>query len=201
MARGINKVILVGNLGNDPETRTFPDGGQLTNITLATSESWKDRQTGQQQERTEWHRVTFNGRLAEIAAQYLRKGSKVYIEGSLRTRKWQDKNTGADRYSTDIVAREMQMLDSRGMENQGSYQAPAPNAGQAAGGQNFTAPQQQGQTGAQGQNFSQQAPAQNFAQPPAGNAPFNQNSAPATNQPQAPAGGGFTDDFDDDIPF
>ena len=119
MARGINKVILVGNLGNDPETRTFPDGGQLTNIALATSESWKDRQTGQQQERTEWHRVTFNGRLAEIAAQYLRKGSKVYIEGSLRTRKWQDKE-GQDKYTTEIVAGEMQMLDSRGDSNPGS---------------------------------------------------------------------------------
>jgi single-strand DNA-binding protein len=135
MARGINKVIIVGNLGNDPETRSFRDGGQLTNITVATSESWKDRQTGQQQERTEWHRVTFNGRLAEIAAQYLLKGSKVYIEGSLRTRKWQDKTTGADRYVTDIVAREMQMLDSRPQgdphygANQGSQNfAPAPNA-------------------------------------------------------------------------
>ena len=97
MARGVNKVILVGNLGQDPETRTFPDGGQITNITVATSESWKDRQTGQPQERTEWHRVVFNGRLAEIAGQYLRKGSKVYLEGSLRTRKWQGKNTGQDR--------------------------------------------------------------------------------------------------------
>ena len=125
MARGINKVILVGNLGNDPETRTFPDGGSLTNISVATSESWKDRQTGEQQERTEWHRVTFNGRLAEIAAQYLRKGSKVYIEGSLRTRKYQDKQTGADRYATDIVAREMQMLDSRqDMGGSGGYQQP-----------------------------------------------------------------------------
>jgi single-strand DNA-binding protein len=203
MARGINKVILVGNLGNDPETRTFPDGGQLTNITLATSESWKDRQTGQQQERTEWHRVTFNGRLAEVTAQYLRKGSKVYIEGSLRTRKWQDKTTGADRYSTDIVAREMQMLDSRGMENQGAYQAPVQNSGQAPGGQNFAPPQQQGQAAPQAQNFNQQAPAQNFSQPQGASAPFNQNApqAPAPSQPQAPAGGGFTDDFDDDIPF
>jgi single-strand DNA-binding protein len=199
MARGINKVILVGNLGNDPETRTFPDGGQLTNITLATSESWKDRQTGQQQERTEWHRVTFNGRLAEISAQYLRKGSKVYIEGSLRTRKWQDKNTGADRYSTDIVAREMQMLDSRGMDNQGGYQAPAQNPGQ--GGQNFAPAQQQAQSAPQTQNFSQQAPVQSFSQPQGANAPFNQNANPAPAQPQAPAGGGFTDDFDDDIPF
>lgn len=113
MARGINKVIIVGNLGQDPETRTFPDGGSITSISIATSEVWTDKQTGQPQERTEWHRVVFRGRLAEIAAQYLRKGSKVYIEGSLRTSKYQDRQTGADRYSTDIMAREMQMLDSR----------------------------------------------------------------------------------------
>jgi len=113
MAKGVNKVILVGNLGQDPETRTFQDGGQVTNVTVATSESWKDKQTGQPQERTEWHRIVFNGRLAEIAAQYLRKGSKVYIEGSLRTRKWQDKQTGQDKYATEIAVREMQMLDSR----------------------------------------------------------------------------------------
>lgn len=123
MAQGINKAIIIGNLGNDPETRTFPDGGQVTNITVATSESWKDKQTGQQQERKEWHRVSFNGRLAEIAAKYLRKGSKVYIEGSLRTSKYQDKQTGADRYSTDIVARQMQMLDSR---SEGAPQQQAP---------------------------------------------------------------------------
>ena len=136
MARGINKVILVGNLGQDPETRTFPDGGSLTNISVATSEGWKDKQTGEQKERTEWHRVVFNGRLAEIAAQYLNKGSKVYIEGSLRTRKYQDKQTGQDRYSTDIFAREMQMLDSRGM-----------GEGQPGGGQQFQqqAPRQQQQ--------------------------------------------------------
>jgi len=113
MARGINKVIIVGNLGQDPETRTFPSGGSITNISIATSETWKDKQTGQQQERTEWHRIVFRGRLAEIAAQYLRKGAKVYVEGSLQTRKWQDKQTGQDRYSTEINAREMQMLDGR----------------------------------------------------------------------------------------
>ncbi len=120
MARGINKVILIGNLGNDPEQRAMPNGNAVTNITVATSESWKDKQSGQQQERTEWHRVVFFNRLAEIAGQYLSKGSKVYIEGSLRTRKWQDTNTGQDRYSTEIVASEMQMLDSRGQ--QGGYQ-------------------------------------------------------------------------------
>jgi len=112
MARGINKVILVGNCGNDPETAFMPSGGAVTNISVATSDTWKDKQTGQQQERTEWHRVVFFNRLAEIVGQYLKKGSKVYVEGSLRTRKWQDKS-GQDRYTTEIVASEMQMLDSR----------------------------------------------------------------------------------------
>jgi len=113
MARGVNKVILIGNLGADPETRYLPSGGAVTNVRLATSESWTDRNTGQKQERTEWHRVVFFSRLAEIAAEYLKKGSKVYIEGALRTRKWQDKE-GKDQYTTEIVANEMQMLDSRG---------------------------------------------------------------------------------------
>ncbi|MEE2651298.1 MAG: single-stranded DNA-binding protein, partial [Pseudomonadota bacterium] len=106
MARGINKVILVGNLGQDPETRYMPSGGAVTNVTIATSETWKDKQTGQPQERTEWHRVVFFNRLAEIAGEYLKKGSKVYVEGSLRTRKWQDQS-GQDRYTTEIVAAEM----------------------------------------------------------------------------------------------
>ena len=113
MARGINKVILVGNLGKDPESKFMPNGNAVTNIAIATSESWKDKQTGQQQERTEWHRVVFFNRLAEIATEYLKKGSKVYLEGSLRTRKWQAQD-GQDRYTTEIVASEMQMLDSRG---------------------------------------------------------------------------------------
>ena len=113
MARGVNKVILVGNLGNDPETRYMPSGGAVTNISIATSESWKDKNTGEMQERTEWHRVVFFNRLAEIAGEYLKKGSKVYVEGSLRTRKWQGQD-GQDRYTTEIVASEMQMLDSRG---------------------------------------------------------------------------------------
>ncbi len=111
MARGINKVIIVGNCGQDPETRYLPSGGAVTNISLATSESWKDKNTGEQQERTEWHRVVFFNRLGEIAGEYLKKGSKVYVEGSLRTRKWQGQD-GADRYTTEIVASEMQMLDS-----------------------------------------------------------------------------------------
>jgi single-strand DNA-binding protein len=113
MARGVNKVILVGNLGKDPETRYMPSGSAVTNLTLATSESWKDKQSGEQQERTEWHKIAMFGRLAEIAAEYLRKGSQVYIEGKLRTRKWQDKE-GKDRWTTEIVADEMQMLGGKG---------------------------------------------------------------------------------------
>src|SRR5437879_3400952 len=113
MARGVNKVILIGNLGADPETRAMPSGTTVANVRIATSESWRDKQTGEQQERTEWHRVAFFGRLAEIAGEYLRKGSQVYIEGSLRTRKWQDKQ-GTERYSTEIVGNDMQMLGGRG---------------------------------------------------------------------------------------
>jgi single-strand DNA-binding protein len=172
MARGINKVILVGNLGNDPETRYMPSGGAVTNISVATSESWKDKQTGQPQERTEWHRVVFFNRLAEIAGEYLKKGSKVYVEGSLRTRKWQDQS-GQDKYTTEIVGGEMQMLDSRGgggqmgggMGGDPGYAEAPPSAGGSS------APQQQGQ---------------------------QQGQAPAA-QPGAPAGN--FDDFDDDIPF
>jgi len=113
MARGINKVILVGNLGADPETRYMPSGGAVTNLSIATSETWKDKQSGEQKDRTEWHKVAMFGRLAEIAAEYLRKGSQVYIEGKLRTRKWQDKD-GNDRWTTEIIADEMQMLGGRG---------------------------------------------------------------------------------------
>ena len=113
MARGINKVILVGNLGKDPETRYMPNGKAVTNFSIATSESWTDKQSGDKQERTEWHNIVMFEKLAEIAAEYLRKGSQVYVEGSLRTRKWQDKE-GKDRYTTEIVARDMQMLGGRG---------------------------------------------------------------------------------------
>ena len=130
MARGINKVILVGNLGADPETRYMPSGSAVTNVRIATTESWKDRNTGEQQERTEWHRVAFFGRLAEIAAEYLRKGSQVYVEGKLRTRKWQDAE-GKDRWSTEIVANEMQMLGGRpgsGAPAQAAARAAAPPA-------------------------------------------------------------------------
>ena len=113
MSRGVNKVIIVGNLGKDPETRYMPSGSAVTNLSIATTEAWKDKQSGDQQERTEWHKVAMFGRLAEIAAEYLRKGSQVYIEGKLRTRKWQDKE-GKDRWTTEIVADEMQMLGSKG---------------------------------------------------------------------------------------
>ncbi|WP_373083380.1 single-stranded DNA-binding protein, partial [Zhongshania sp.] len=155
MARGINKVILVGNLGQDPETRYMPSGGAVTNVTIATSETWKDKQSGQPQERTEWHRVVFFNRLAEIAGEYLKKGSKVYVEGSLRTRKWQNKE-GVDQYTTEIVAAEMQMLDGRGGsgggassgdDGYGQQQAP-----QAAAPRRAPPPQQQNRAPAPAQN-------------------------------------------------
>jgi len=193
MARGVNKVILVGNLGGDPEVRYMPSGGAVTNVTIATSESWKDRNTGQQQERTEWHRVVFFNRLAEIAGEYLRKGSKVYVEGSLRTRKWQDQS-GQDKYTTEIVAAEMQMLDSRGGSmNDGGY-----NQGNQMGGYQQApqqAPQQQGYQ-QQPQQAPQQAPQQQGGYQPAPQQPAPQ-AQPQSAPQQAP---GF-DDFDDDIPF
>lgn len=160
MARGVNKVILVGNCGKDPETKFLPSGNAVANISIATSESWKDKQTGQKQERTEWHNVAFIGRLAEIAGEYLRKGSKVYIEGSLRTRKWQDQS-GQDRYTTEIIASDMQMLDSRegGQAPQQGYQqqAPAPQQNQQAPHQQLHAPHDAAQ-------YRQNASAQNAAQ-------------------------------------
>lgn len=138
MAKGINRVTIIGNLGQDPETKALPSGSYVTNISVATSESWKDKQTGQQQERTEWHRIVFFNRLAEIAGEYLKKGSQVYIEGKLQTRKWQDQN-GQDRYNTEIVANEMQMLGGRAeaaepLRNSGGHQVgfhhPTPQAAQ-----------------------------------------------------------------------
>ena len=190
MARGINKVILVGNLGQDPETRYMPSGGAVANITVATSEAWKDKETGQPQERTEWHRVVFFNRLAEIAGEYLKKGAKVYIEGSLRTRKWQDQQ-GVDRYTTEIVAAEMQMLDSRnnGGQQQGGYQ----QAPQQQGG--YQQPQQPPQQ-QQPQNGAQRPQRGSPSEPQHGymGQPANQGAAPP------PAPGGF-DDYDDDIPF
>jgi single-strand DNA-binding protein len=173
MARGINKVILVGNLGADPETRAMPSGTTVANLRIATSESWRDKQSGEQQERTEWHRVALFGRLGEIAAEYLKKGSQVYIEGSLRTRKWQDKQ-GNERYSTEIVANEMQMLGSGrgggggggggGMGGGAGGGAPGPGSGAGSGGSR-------------------------------GGDPFPEYSH------SEGAAGGARDDFDDDIPF
>ena len=170
MARGRNKVIIVGNCGQDPETRYLPSGGAVTNISLATSESWKDKNTGEQQERTEWHKVVFYNRLGEIAGEYLKKGSKVYVEGSLRTRKWQGQD-GSDRYTTEVIANEMQMLDSRGGQEGGGGGGYQQNRPQQNQGQ-----QNQGQMQNQGQQQ-------------------NHNPAP---KPQAPQG---METFDDDIPF
>ncbi len=121
MARGINKAIIVGNLGRDPEVRYSANGTAITNVTVATSDVWKDKSTGENQERTEWHRVVFFGRLAEVAAEYLKKGSQVYLEGRIQTRKWQDQN-GQDRFTTEIVASEMQMLGARGGAGEPQYQ-------------------------------------------------------------------------------
>ena len=173
----VNKVIIVGNLGRDPETRSFPDGGQICNVTIATTDKWKDKQSGEMRDATEWHRVVFNGRLAEIAAQYLRKGSQVYVEGSLRTRKWTDQS-GVEKYSTEIRADSMQMLGSR----------------QGMGGP------QQGNDGGYDNGGYDSAP------PPQHRAPAARPPAPAT-APRAPApapagrtSSGF-DDMDDDIPF
>ncbi|KMW73221.1 single-stranded DNA-binding protein [Photorhabdus luminescens subsp. luminescens] len=178
-SRGINKVILIGNLGQDPEVRYMPNGGAVTNITLATSESWRDKQTGEMKEKTEWHRVVLFGKLAEVAGEYLRKGSQVYIEGSLQTRKWQDQN-GQERYTTEVVVNmggTMQMMGSRAG---GSFQDSQPQ------GSGWGQPQQP-----QPQQQSQQQP-QQFS---GGGAPSRpaQSFAPQSNEPPM--------DFDDDIPF
>ena len=144
MARGINKVILVGNLGADPEVRYSAAGSAVTNARLATTDQWKDRQTGEQQERTEWHRLVFFSRLAEIAGEYLKKGSKVYVEGRLQTRKWQGQD-GQDRYTTEIVVNDMQMLDGPGggMGGGGAGAGVSAGAGSSAGGQSAPAPSQE----------------------------------------------------------
>ena len=194
MARGINKVILIGNLGQDPEVRYMPQGGAVANLSIATSESWKDKATGEMKEQTEWHRVVIYQRLAEIAGEYLRKGSKVYIEGKLKTRKWQDQQ-GVERYTTEIVANELQMLDGRG-EGQGGgmgggmgggQQAYQPRAPQQA------APQQAAYQGAPQQNFQPQGNYQKPAQPQGG---FQQQPPAQQRPPMEPP-----IDFDDDIPF
>lgn len=193
-SRGVNKVILIGNLGQDPEVRYTPNGVAIANLRLATSESWKDQQ-GQTQERTEWHRVVMYRRLAEIAGEYVKKGSKVYIEGKLQTRKWQDKD-GQDRYTTEIVADEMQMLDGR------------PGAGDGA-------PRQGGGQYNQQPSYNQAPPAQNYGGGGSNYGGGNRNqggqgnqgnygNAPAQQPQQNNPGAGFAEpnlDFDDDIPF
>ena len=191
MARGINKVILIGNVGQDPEVKYMPSGGAVTNISVATSETWKDKNTGQPQERTEWHRVVFFNRLGEIAGEYLKKGSKVYVEGALRTRKWQAQD-GTDRYTTEIVANEMQMLDGRSDNAGGGFNQN--NDSQFGGGQNDYSQGGANQGGYSNQN---RAPAQQAPRPSQGGG-FNQQQPPAHSAPQQPAG---FDSFDDDIPF
>ena len=208
MARGVNKVILIGNLGQDPEVRFMPSGNPVANLRLATTDTWTDRQSGQRQERTEWHSVVMFNKLAEISQQYLKKGSRIYIEGRLQTRKWQGQD-GQDRYSTEIVANDMQMLDSRGgggdfqgggAPRQGNYQQ-----GGGYGGQ----PQPQGNYGAapppQGGNFAGGQPQQRPApQPAPAPAPSQGGGQQQGGQQQgnygAPDPGSF-DDFDDEIPF
>ncbi|MFM9925774.1 single-stranded DNA-binding protein [Variovorax sp. H27-G14] len=193
----VNKVIVVGNLGRDPEMRTFPSGDQVANVTVATTDRWKDKQSGEMREATEWHRIVFNGRLAEIAGQYLRKGSQVYVEGSLRTRKWTDKD-GAEKYTTEIRADQMQMLGSRqgmggpsgGPEDDGGYsqQGGGGGGGYSQGGNGGGGG---GGAGGGGGGYAPRPPAPAAAP----RAP-----APAPRQAPAKSSSGF-DDMDDDIPF
>lgn len=210
MARGINKVILIGNLGQDPEVRFTPSGTAVANLNLATSDTWMDKQTGQRQERTEWHRIVLFNKTAEIAQQYLKKGAKVYIEGRLQTRKWQDQN-GQDKYSTEIVANDMQMLDSRGGDFQGggSYQNNQPQQGGGYPPQGNNQSQgggypPQGNNQFQGNNPPPQQPQRQPQQ--GGGAPQQppqqggQQNHQQNNQFGAPDPGSF-DDFDDEIPF
>lgn len=225
-SRGINKVIIVGNLGQDPEVRFMPNGGAVANFTVATSETWKDKQTGEQKEKTEWHRIVMYQRLAEIAGEYLKKGSKVYLEGRLQTRKWQNQQ-GADQYTTEIIVNDMQMLDSRGQGAQSGGFSPqnqnqAPQAQPAQGGysqpqqqaayqpqptpqtggfnqqQPVKAPTQQGGYSNQGQQPAQQGGYSNQGQQPAQQGGYQpqQHAAAPKVNPQEP-----TIDFDDDIPF
>ena len=186
MARGVNKVILVGNLGADPETRAMPSGSSVANLRIATSESWRDKTSGEQQERTEWHRVALFGRLAEIASEYLRKGSQVYIEGSLRTRKWQDKQ-GQERFTTEIVGNELQMLGGRGGGGGGG-------GGEGGGGGGYQ------RSGASG-GGSGGAPAGGGRGSGGGSSgdPYAEYAGPQTGG--GGHGGGEKDEFDDDIPF
>lgn len=200
----LNKVLLIGNLGRDPEPRTFPDGGMVTNAQIATTERWKDRQSGEMREATEWHNLVFNGRLAEIAAQYLRKGSPVYVEGSIRTRKWQDKN-GQDRYTTEIRVMQMQMLGSRadGARAQGAQYDNSAPCSQPAPATNHPrpAPAPAQTTRGAGQmgmiEMSRQALAREGVHVPPYQPPAYQQPAPAQFGGQADA----FDSFEDDVPF
>jgi|TARA_R110000765_G_scaffold80269_1_gene157606 single-strand DNA-binding protein len=193
MARGVNKVILVGNVGGDPETKYMPSGGAVTNLSIATSESWKDKQTGQQQERTEWHRVVFFNKLAEIVAEHVKKGSKLYIEGQLRTRNWE--KDGVKHYTTEIVASEMQMLDSRQDGGQGGNNGQSSGNNSPQGGNQGQQQQQQQQQ--QGQ-YQQQAPQQQAQPSPhsQGNYQQQQEARQQGQQGQQAPGG-----FDDGPPF
>ena len=229
MARGVNKVILVGNLGQDPEVRYMPNGNGVANISIATTDSWKDKNTGQMQERTEWHRVVLFGKLAEVAGEYLRKGSQVYIEGRLQTRKWTDQS-GQEKYTTEIVVDmggQMQMLGGRGGDQHGGYQGGQSQGGYQGGQQqgggygggsqqaqsnNSYAPQQQSAPAQQQQRPQQQpAPQQQSNNQYGGGYGQQQSSAPqqggfAPKPQNAPQGGASNPmeppiDFDDDIPF
>jgi single-strand DNA-binding protein len=194
----VNKVILVGNLGRDPETRTFPNGDMVANVTVATTDKWRDKSTGESRTATEWHRVSFHGRLAEIASQYLRKGSQVYIEGSLRTRKWMDQQTGQERFAVDIRADVMQMLGGR-QDGGGGYGASRG----AAGGEPSYGNDGFGDSGYDApRRMSPPAAAPMRAAPMAAPAPMAQPArAPAPMAPPPAAAGSGFGDMDDDIPF
>ena len=230
MSRGVNKVILVGNVGQDPEVRYLPNGGAVANVSIATSESWMDKNTNQRQDKTEWHRVVFFGKLADIVSQYVKKGSKLYVEGKLQTRKWQDQ-AGQDKYTTEIVVDGftgvMQMLDGRGEGGAGQGQQGMPSSLPPQGGygqqpQYQQAPQQQApqyqQPAAQPQyqqapqqapqyqqpDYNQAAPAMQQpaqARPAPQQVPQSNFGSPASNPAQSPAPSQSFDDFDDDIPF
>ncbi|MFB2539656.1 MULTISPECIES: single-stranded DNA-binding protein [unclassified Acinetobacter] len=197
--RGVNKVILVGTLGRDPETKQFPNGGSVTQFSIATSESWTDKNTGERREQTEWHRIVLNNKLGEIAQQYLRKGSKVYIEGSLRTRQWTDQS-GQERYMTEIRGDSMQMLDSRNSGDGGGYQQGGGNGYQDQGNSNYGGNQGYNQ----GNNNALNAPQGNYnqnqgyggqnAQPSYANNP-SPSSSPAPSRSMNDA------EPDDDLPF
>ena len=196
--RGVNKVILVGTLGKDPETKTFPNGGSLTQFSIATSESWTDKTTGERKEQTEWHRIVLNNRLGEIAQQYIRKGSKVYIEGSLRTRQWTDQN-GQERYTTEIRGEQMQMLDSN---NRQQSENTGDNAGfnQPRFNNNNNNNQQSGYGQPQNSGFNNQ---QSGNQGGYGNSNTNVNQGFQSPKPQQPAAAPAQApaDLDDDLPF